>query len=96
MSLVDWQRHGELVNSARELFDTALWQKMLGVLYNGLPIEYLRRPGATPTDVARALGRVEGYVDCMNLLQSLGIAPAQSVDIPTTWGVPAQGEAINE
>jgi len=86
LTLADWHANPALVDSARELFDSALWRRMLGVAYNGLPLEYLRKAGASPTDASRALGRIEGYVDCLNLFQSLGIHAAESVEMPITWG----------
>jgi len=76
-----------LVKMTHDLFNGALGGHILAALHNGMPYGYpMRGNDLSPTAAAVELGRVQGYMDCLNLLNSLGELPNIQNEIPQDYG----------
>ena len=89
-NLITWRQHPVLSNQLAGAFREELFRHVLSVLYNSIPSGYPARGNTLNDTMANIeLGRVQGYMDCLNLLQSLSITP-------TTTEPPEQNYGAND
>lgn len=84
---LSWRSNPEYVKTAADLLATSLMKDILGVLYAEIPSNYPQRgTKITDTEACIELGRMQGYQDCLLLLQRLG----EPIDVPqqiaADWG----------
>ena len=92
MTVNEWQANPLLAEQADELFKEALMGHILAVLHNAIPVQHIRQTTYTGDQAAVELGRVQGYLDCLNLLESLPIKSSVAEEIEPTWGVKEEEE----
>jgi hypothetical protein len=85
-TLDQWQSSPDLVNGWKKLESEDLYRHGMSVLYNNIPSGYPAR-GQTVNDTMAniELGRYQGYMDCMNLLQALSFDSPKSDEVPMDW-----------
>lgn len=79
MTLHQWKQSPELIKEARQLWVSNTFQDMLSVLVNHEPSGTFRPTPITPTEAAIDLGRVQGYREALELIQSLCEYPPDPV-----------------
>lgn len=80
--IVEWCKHPELAIALKKAFSEELFRLFLAVLYNEIPSGYPRRgEQLNDTMAAIELGRVQGHLNLLNLIQSMTITPVQK-DVP--------------
>lgn len=85
-TLGKWQASPHLAEQAQQLFHEELFRHIMAVLVNSIPSGYPAR-GAVVNDTTAniELGRIQGYLDCLNLLNSLATPVRTHEELPTTW-----------
>lgn len=75
-----WRTRADLIKYARELLATKEFQQLLSVLHAEMPKGYTENP-------ALQLGRMNGWIECLRCLESLGEMPAAPTgEVPITYG----------
>jgi len=76
-----------LVSMAESFRRSALGGHIFAALHNGVPYGYPQRGlEVNPTTAAIELGRVQGYMDCLQLFHSLCIVPEMPKEVPQDYG----------
>lgn len=76
-----------LVVMAESWRRSALGGHMMAAVHNGIPSGYPMRGQPTdPTTAAVELGRIQGYMDCLNLLQLLCTPIPQHKEVDQDYG----------
>lgn len=84
-TLETWHASG-MPGAAKALFGEETFRHIYAVLYNSIPSGYPGR-GVVVNDTTAniELGRIQGYLDCLNLLQSLAIPRAKNEEAEIDW-----------
>ena len=70
VTLQEWRENSEDVDYARRLFSDPQFQRMLGVVHAHTPYQ----TAADSTAASIALGRVNGYRECLGIFELLPVA----------------------
>ena len=82
----EFRANESLVTLASEFRRSALGGHFFAALHNGVPYGYPERgKEMNPTTAAIELGRVQGYMDCLQLLHLLCTVPPKQIDIPQDY-----------
>jgi len=85
-TVATWRKNDVLVKNFAEFQREALYQHILSVLLNGIPSGYPQRGNViNETMAAVELGRMQGYLDCLNLFQSLSRTTPEPVEVPQDY-----------
>lgn len=90
MTLEDWRKDLAAISQAKELFRTPLIRGILSVMRTSIPCGYPARGNQVNDTMANIeLGRIQGYMDAVNLLESLPNQEGKPDEqIPNDYGVP--------
>jgi hypothetical protein len=85
-TLNKWQSSPDLVAGWKNLAKEDLFRHGMSVLYNSIPSGYPARGQQVNDTMANIeLGRYQGYMDCLNLLQALAFDAPKSEEAPMDW-----------
>lgn len=75
-----------MVLHAQEWQRSALGGHMMAVLHNSIPYGYpMRGSEVSPTAAALELGRMQGYMDCLNLLNAICTPQPTQNEVPQDY-----------
>ena len=83
-----------MVNLAQEWQRSGLGRNIMAALHNGMPYGFpMRGSDVNSTTAAIELGRVQGYMDCLNLLNLLCSPPVTMDEVEQDYGA---GELLEQ
>lgn len=86
MTLDKWLSNPDLAIRAKALFEDELTKMIFGVLQNSIPSGWPARGQVVNDTTANIeLGRIQGYMDCLNLLNLLGTPAPVRTEVPLDW-----------
>jgi len=95
VTITDWFENGENVVALYKLYHNPVFQTALGVVISQSPMtsDPLPTVGASEIDVARAMGKEEGFRKFLTVLCSLTEAPISHLPLVETYPDP---ESLDE
>lgn len=89
-----WRSSG-LAVQAKELYRQELFGHILAVLHNSAPTGFMRGAEVSPVQAHIEFGRVQGYFDCLRLLEGLpDVLPKKEEIIESTFEPPFKEDDV--